>query len=292
MTKETSLDKPIIILGAPRSGTSILARILSQHRDLAYENEPRLIWRYGNDRCSDMLNKEHARGDVVKHIRQKFSQRVHGGGKQRLLEKTPSNALRVDFINEVFPDCKFIHIIRNGYDSVLSIRGFWDSHVTGLQQQKIEQKDSILMQRLKEMHPSQIPYYLPEMLARLMPDGWRRRRVPWGPRLPGMSQLIDDLDILELCALQWRMCVEHAALRGRLLGDRYMECRLEDLSVSTMRGIVDFCELPVDVNVENYILDEFQSGQSVRRKSECEAATLGQLRSYIEPTMLWLGYDL
>lgn len=78
------MKTPIIILGAPRSGTSVLARILSQHADLAYSNEPRLIWRYGNDRCSDMLNAGHARQKVIQYIRRKFSHRVDAAGKLRL----------------------------------------------------------------------------------------------------------------------------------------------------------------------------------------------------------------
>jgi hypothetical protein len=288
-----NVDRPIIILGAPRSGTSVLARILCQHRDFAYVNEPRLIWRYGNDRCSDMLNTDHARPKVVKYIRSKFHQIVDSQGRLRLLEKTPSNSLRVDFINEVFPDCKFIHIIRNGYDSALSIRGYWDSHVKGIAQNKIDQKDNILIQRLREMHPRQIPFYMAEFLSRMMPQSLSKRRVAWGPRLPGMPQMIDDLDLLALCALQWKMCVEHASLKGRAYGqNRYFECRLEELDIKTIREITEFCELPFDNNVDRYINNEFDKGLSGRRKSNVDLQTIKTLRSYIEPTMMWLGYDL
>lgn len=43
-------------------------------------------------------------------------------GKERWVEKTPWYARHLDFIDEVFEDCLVLHIIRNGYDVVLSWR--------------------------------------------------------------------------------------------------------------------------------------------------------------------------
>ena len=286
------IKKPIIILGAPRSGTSILGRILSQHKSLYYANEPRLIWRYMNDSRSDCLRVEHASEKCVDYIQRKFAKLVASEQKGRLLEKTPSSALRIDFINKVFPDCKFIHIIRNGYDSTLSIRNFWDSHVGGIAQGKIDQKDSILMQRLKEMHPTQLPYYVGELASRLIPSKLRRSRVPWGPRLPGMNQMVRDLGVLEVSALQWKMCVEHAALHGRQYGsDRYFECKLEDFDSNKMQDILKFCELSEDTGVEKYINEHFVKGMSSKRKFSADEVCIANIRSLIEPTMDWLGYE-
>ena len=62
-------------------------------------------------------------------------------GKTRWTDKTPSYALRLPFINSLFPDCQVIHIIRNPLDVIDSLRrkdGFryvyrnaqmWESHV-------------------------------------------------------------------------------------------------------------------------------------------------------------------
>lgn len=41
-------------------------------------------------------------------------------GKGRWVEKTPWYARHLDFIDDVFEDCLILHIIRNGYDVVLS----------------------------------------------------------------------------------------------------------------------------------------------------------------------------
>jgi len=69
-----------------------------------------------------------ARPKVVKNIRQAFEkyERTHGGV---VVEKTPSNVLRIPFINEVFPEARYIHIYRNGYDSVSSTYGFCSASV-------------------------------------------------------------------------------------------------------------------------------------------------------------------
>ncbi|MDQ6840024.1 MAG: sulfotransferase, partial [Actinomycetota bacterium] len=47
--------QPVIVLGAPRSGTTLLASILSAHSQVTVVGEPRLVWRYGNDSRSDQL---------------------------------------------------------------------------------------------------------------------------------------------------------------------------------------------------------------------------------------------
>jgi hypothetical protein len=48
-------------------------------------------------------------------------------GRRRWCEKTPLNVLYADVLARVFPDMKFIHIVRDGRDVVASMlaRGFW-----------------------------------------------------------------------------------------------------------------------------------------------------------------------
>ena len=89
------LQSPIFILGAPRSGTAILADVLRSHPDLAYVREPRFIWRHGNDGKSDLLQPADARPEVIAHIRASFAGLVRSQGRSRLLEKLPSNSLRI-----------------------------------------------------------------------------------------------------------------------------------------------------------------------------------------------------
>jgi hypothetical protein len=283
------LNKPIIIIGAPRSGTTMLGEFLEAHHSLYCAMEPRLIWRYGNDRKSDMLRADDATPRVVNYIRREFARQVQAADRSRLLEKTPSNALRIEFVNRVFPDAKFVHIIRNPLDSVLSIRSFWlgYSHgVTGIAKGRIRQ-------RLKEAGVRRLPYYAMEAVGRLLPkplSGLCGPRV-WGPRLPGMRGLVRDLDLLEVCCLQWRMCVEAACQQGRKLPpDRYLECRLEDMSPDSMRSILQFCELEDDPAVWKQLEERFDPTKAGARKVQADPLEIQRINQWIEPTAQWLGY--
>ena len=212
MTDDQLLAAPVIVVGSPRSGTTALGEMLEIHSTLHGLVEPRLTWRYGNDGKSDVFRAEHATPAIVAHIRRTFAGHVRAAGRSRLLEKTPSNALRVEFVRRVFPDAKIIHIIRNGIDSSLSIRSFWENAAHGI---KIVRKGAFT-QRWKEMRLSQVPHYALEAMRRVAPrplTGAIGQNM-WGPRLPGMRGMLRDLQLLEVCTLQWRTCVEAARHSG------------------------------------------------------------------------------
>jgi hypothetical protein len=284
------LTKPIIIIGAPRSGTTRLGALLAKHPLVAYLEEPRLIWRYGNDGKSDRLLPGDARCDVVSHIRNSFRTAVSIAGKERLLEKTPSNSLRLGFLDRVFPDCVFIHIIRNGLESTLAIKSFWErnSHgFSGLAPGRIGQ-------RLKEVSLRRIPYYITEIARRASPkslSGILGANV-WGPRIPGISRLIQELTLTEVCALQWRTCVELACIEGRQLpSGRYYECRMEDLSPQLIEEIFLFCGLEPCVKFSTGDMALYDREKARKRIARADPGELSIIRPWIEPTTSWLGYQ-
>ena len=125
------LDRPIVVIGSPRSGTTLLGNLLGTHPLLSQVEEPRLTWKYGNDDKSDMLRAGDARPEVCQHIRRDFGKAVSDAGRERLIEKTPSNSLRMEFVDRVLPGCIFIHTVRDGVESVLSIRKFWEQYARG-----------------------------------------------------------------------------------------------------------------------------------------------------------------
>ena len=279
------LQRPIVIVGAPRSGTTMLGELLGAHPDLAHLQEPRLTWKYGNDRRCDMLRPEDARPNVRRHIRQAFAAAVLESGRPRLVEKTPSNSLRMGFVENVLPGCLFIHIVREGIESTLSIRRFWEQHAHGVIPGK-------LLQRLREMSPRQIPFYAREFLRRAMPKPLRglARPAVWGPRVPGVEGLLGDLKLLEVCALQWRMCVEAARSYGsQLPSDRYLEIRLEELSSENLRSILRFCDLDDSPVVHRAFEQRFDARQTRHNESEASAEDVEQVRRWIEPTQYWVG---
>ncbi len=285
------LHRPIIILGAPRSGTTFLGDILGVHRDLAYLVEPRLVWRYGNDAKSDMLRREDAREEVCRHIRGSFANFVRRAGRRRLLEKTPSNSLRPAFVDAVFPDCLFIHIMRSPIDSVLSIRRLWLDHASGI---RTIAKGRV-SQRAGEISPMRLPYYWRELVHRFLPRPVARLfgQNIWGPRLPAINCLLQEVDLLDVCALQWRSCIESTKHFGeRLPEDRYLEIRLEDLSDQHLGRLFEFCGIDSDSTVWERFHRDHDPSLAHARRARAQPQEIDRILEWIEPTMRWIGYDL
>lgn len=287
MTDDQLLTRPIVILGAPRSGTTLLSQLLKYHPQVYLANEPRILWKFGNDAKSDALQPGDARADVVKHIRHEFAGQIREAGRQRLVEKTPSNSLRVGFVDRVLPDAIYIHILREGVESVLSIRKFWDQHATGIGGVKRD----VLWRRLREAKLRQMPHYAMEFSRRVMAKAFpgKKPRGVWGPRMPGIQEMVRDLDPLEVAAWQWRMCVEHVCRVGRTLpAERYTECRLEDFGKEEYRQLLKFCDLEWTPEVETGFAEWYEDRPAKARSEAADTAEVELVRDLIAPTTTWL----
>ncbi len=281
-SKAGALDRPIVILGAPRSGTTFLARLLELHPDTARTREARLTWRYGNDRRSDELHPADARPEVVDHIRAQFAGRVGELGGGRLVEKTPANSVRPWFVDAVFPDARFVHVTRNGWSCVPGIRDFWSQRGTGLD----AKQRSKARRRLAELHPRQAPFYAKELLRRV--TGGRHTAL-YGPRITGLQDIVDEHGVLEAAGHQWRACVERAALFGRDLGpERYLELKLETLDPAAIAELLRFCDLRHDDALVAQFAELFDPARASRRPTLTDDE-VRRLTVLIEPTNAFLG---
>ncbi len=127
-----SVEKPIFILGIGRSGTTILGLVLSMHRDVGYLNEPKAIWHlihpqedvigsYSQDEGLFHLTSEDANSDICHQAKQIFGAYLSCTFSRRLVDKYPELIFRVDFVKTLFPDARFLLLIRNGWDTCQSI---------------------------------------------------------------------------------------------------------------------------------------------------------------------------
>lgn len=277
----TEGKNPIIIIGAPRSGTTFLGDVLSQHPQLHYMIEPNPMWKRFVRNPSDMVSLA-GNESAVRQTQEIFQKALARSGKAWLLEKTPQNCLRFPFVRAVFPDAKFIHIIRNGEESTFSIAKFWETNTRGITGVRIGQ-------RLKEMNLRQAPYYASQLIKRVLPAG-KAPRVFWGPVLPGMDGIVKELSIPEVAALQWRTCVELACHYGRSLPtDQYMELKLEDWGPEQMRRIIDFSDLADADLVMDAFMREYDPNKASHRKKAASEEERALIRPWIGSTMQWLG---
>ena len=101
--------------------------------------------------------------------------------------------------------------------------------------------------------------------------------------------MLKDLELLEVCCLQWRMCVEATCQFGRSLPpQRYFECRLEDMSETLLGEILEFAELDPAAQVWDAFREQFDPSQPARRTPHADADEMETIRRWIEPTVLWL----
>ncbi|MFN2432181.1 MAG: sulfotransferase [Gemmatimonadota bacterium] len=145
-------EPPFFVFGCPRSGTSLLSRMLDQHPRIAIPNESHLFTRFyplrnhygdlSHRACrermvTDMLHRrpvafwsprpdrdrvlasigEHDFGGIVGAL---LGTWARDRGKARWGEKTPQHVRYWRQIRTCFPGAKAVHIIRDGRDVALS----------------------------------------------------------------------------------------------------------------------------------------------------------------------------
>ncbi|MDP7030410.1 MAG: sulfotransferase [Phycisphaerales bacterium] len=128
MPRTVSDRRLIFVVGAPRSGTTLLQRVLASHSKLFSIQGETGIFSARNIFARDhfKLSKEDTSSLFVqsKDIVDFFSRGVgllesrHGEGT--FVEKTPQHVKHLRFLVKHFPEARFIHIVRDGRDCFCS----------------------------------------------------------------------------------------------------------------------------------------------------------------------------
>jgi len=194
--------RPLVILGAPRSGTKLLRHLLGQSPScttIPYGLNH--VWRLGlSPEASDRRPATEATARRRQEIRSSLldlagAHRTPASGY--LVEKTCANTLRVPFVDRVLPDAQFIHILRDGRDAAVSARNKWER----------PPKLGYLLGKLKYVPLSTtsfLGWYLRNLWTGLQSNGHVQY---WGPRYGGMAEDVREQSLLTVCAKQWRTCV-------------------------------------------------------------------------------------
>jgi hypothetical protein len=235
--KTMVVERPIIVLSAPRAGSTLLFETLAQAASVytiggeshqLIEGIEALQPGHGAV-TSNRLTASDATAPIVAELCRRFAARMRdrdgkppaAGDRARLLEKTPKNALRVPFLLEVFPDAVFVFLRREPRANLSSMMQAWRA------------KGWVTYRRL---------------------PGWNG---PWSLLLPPGYERLRDRPLEEIVAFQWRAANETILDDlGQLPRERWTDVRYEDL-VRDPRGeiakLLDFAGLPMDPRLEEYL---------------------------------------
>jgi hypothetical protein len=238
---DTLFDRPVIILAAPRSGSTLLFETLA---------EAPQIWTVGGESHqfieglrplnpmsgqvdSNRLDASHATGRIEQVLRRRFAQALQDRDSRplspeqlperlRFLEKTPKNALRQPFLEKVFPGAFYVHLVRDPRPNISSMMEAWKSG--------------------RWVTYPRLP-------------GWRG--PPWSLLLPPGWQGLRGCSLAEICAFQWdsanRVILDDLE---KLPPERWLACQYDDLTQRTeplIRKICEFAGLDLDDRLVQHI---------------------------------------
>lgn len=242
--------KPVFLIGAARSGTKFLRDTLAAHpTTAAIPFDINFVWRKGNDFLDhDVLTPEMATKNVVNDLRRRLPKLAGASNGAILIEKTVSNTLRLPFLFKVFPEAKFIHLVRDGRSVVESVDRLWDQPTTL----------SYKLRKLRYFPPSNVAY-----AAWFAKNSFTRKQSArvWGTRYEGIYRDMEQHSRLTVCARQWVKCIDSAERDFRLIDNARVHSVRYESMVSDSQALSDLCEF-LNLDDESSVMNRYH--QTVR----------------------------
>lgn len=272
------VHKPIFTIGTGRSGTTVLGTLLSMHKDVGFLNEPKALWHsiYAEEDLAGSYSRgaaqyrltEHDATDGVKLTAHKlFGAYLYFSGSQRVVDKYPELVFRVPFVRALFPNAKFIFLVRNGWDTCQSIEG-WSNRL-GIEVNA-------------EVH-----------------DWWgadqRKWKLLWEQLIrdnPDFKALHSEKKSLEnpldMATLEWVVSMREGLRFLKQFPHCIHQLHYEDLvsrPEQSLSELLEFCELPPDARFMDYSLKKLSPVPP-----RATYAMHPILNHYFSETMIELGY--
>lgn len=129
---DLSAERPVFVIGCPRSGTTLLRLMLDSHPRISCGEETHFLRDLGStvgEHWPLLETYGFPREYWLERIRAFYNDFQAGylerRGKLRWAEKDPTYTLVLPFIDDLFPDAQYVHLVRDAYDVVASFRDRW-----------------------------------------------------------------------------------------------------------------------------------------------------------------------
>jgi len=283
----------------------MLANLLKMDQRVSYIGEPKYIWKYKNfSVCHDSLTKSHLTSEIRHYITTAFQAYLTDTGGKILLEKTPSNSLRFEFVYNLFPNAKFIHLIRNGIPVAKSAKKRWSgeySKTEKMYKSHLKEIGTATKKRVrkrwfdKKARFTDLILDLNYTIPLYLNNAGLFSHSIWGPVYPGMRRDYKQLELIEVCALQWKHCVE-SVLNFKNNPDfdgNYFEIRYEDIvtgNIENVSNMFEFAGIEFTKDTKDDIKSIAKNFLEKPKNSESDTAETNMILKNCKSTLTQLGY--
>ena len=280
----------VIVIGAPRSGTNMLRDMLVLVPGIGTWScdEINYIWRHGNIKFhSDEFLPDMATPKIQNYIRKEFDKIANNYKLDTLIEKTCANSLRVGFVDKIVPDCKYIFIVRDGVDAVGSALERWRANLD----------IPYLIRKARYVPFLDMPYYalryLSNRIHRLTSSD--SRLAFWGPAMSNIDDLLACYSLEEVCALQWKACVDYAERDFEIIpSNRILKVKYEEFVTqpdAEFHRIANYLEVDVPQNVTTILAKDVRATSIGKGRQALGEEKINSLRPLIADTLDKYGYE-
>jgi len=218
-----SSERPVFIVGMPRSGTSLTEQILASHPAVFGAGELS-FWQTAFNAFEAAGLKDHGGAHLIPEMARDYLERLTAlsADAQRVVDKMPLNIMNVGLICAALPGARIIHVRRDPIDTCLSIYFQYFSHLHAYANDlgnlahyygEYERLGAHWRTTLTASALLEVPY---EGLIEDQ-EGWTRRMLafiglPWDPKCLEFHQT--DRTVITLSKWQVRQKI-HASSAGR-----------------------------------------------------------------------------
>jgi omega-hydroxy-beta-dihydromenaquinone-9 sulfotransferase len=208
------------------------------------------------------LDEAHADPALERYLRATIRKHLRYFGATRFLNKNPDNSVRLRYLNKLFPDARFVHLIRDGRAVCASLLKFREAAAAFFG-----------------------PGHRHATSGVKVPD-WPRIKTYW------------DADPVTSVGLLWRDVMDVVDRDRRAIpGERFVEVVYEDLvadPTTHLRAVAERCALRWDDQIREIFAAEANrlslGARNEQWKTRFSAADLERLMPIIGPTMERHGY--